>query len=487
MNYLSLTFAAFVAVLFILYYVVPKKTRGIILLLGSLAFYACYDLRYLLFLLFVAASTFFAALGINRLRRKRLVMLLCIGANAALWFVIKELPWALYTAERLLSVLGVDAALPGLNMLVPVGISYYTLQAIAYLADAAKGKIQPETKFWKYLLFLSWFPAVVQGPISRYDRLMPQLLNDRKYSFDAMRRSLILILFGLVKKMVLADRLAIFVNYCFANQAELQGVILYIGAVFYSIQLYADFSGCVDICRGVSGLFGVDMVQNFRAPYLSGSIKEFWNRWHMSLSGWLRDYIYIPLGGNRKGTARKYINIAVTFFVSGIWHGAGFNFLVWGLLHAAYQIVGDVTANDRARVKRLIGVREGSVSERIYKIVITFNLVAFAWIFFRSDGLMGGMEYVRNMVARPELWVLFDGSLYTHGVSQNHFILLAVHICVLLFVELRYPIQDDAAEGLMQLHLILRWVIYLMLIFDVLLFGVYGSGYSLSGFLYGGF
>ena len=232
MNYLSLAFAGFVAFAALLYYIMPKRVRWGVLLLASLTFYGLFDLRYLAFLLFAALSTYGTALLIGKGKLKKLWVGLCIFSNAAVWFFIKELPWLLTTAARV-----IDFTVPTLPILVPVGISYFTLQAIGYLADVAAGKVQAEKNPLKYLLFLSWFPAIVQGPISRYDQLMPQLLNRSKLSFDNTRESLVLILFGLVKKLVIADRVGILANYCFANYAELQGVILYIGAIAYSLQL----------------------------------------------------------------------------------------------------------------------------------------------------------------------------------------------------------------------------------------------------------
>lgn len=487
MNYLSLTFAAFVLVVALFYYLLPKKCRGGVLLIASLVFFGCFDLRYLLFLLFAALSTFLAAKFLEKAKKKKLLIGACIAANAAVWLLIKEVPWLLDTFGRVLGKIGIDIEIPAFSLLVPVGISYFTLQAIAYLVDVAKGKIEPEKRFWRYLLFLSWFPAIVQGPISRYDELQPQLFNQRKFSYEGARRSLVLILFGLVKKMVIADRLGIFANDCFANHGELSGIILYLGALAYSFQLYADFSGCVDICRGVSGLFGVEMVHNFNRPYLATSIKEFWGRWHISLSRWLKDYIYIPLGGNRKGTGRKYLNIIATFLVSGLWHGAGFHFFLWGLMHAIYQVVGAATLSIREKIKAFMGVKKGSASERIYQTLITFHLVALAWIVFRSSGLMTAVAYLKNMFSAFEPWILFDGTLFQHGLSQNHFILLIAHLIGLFALERKYKKQEDSVEALLGTHLILRWVIYIVLIFDVLLFGVYGSGYDVASFMYGGF
>lgn len=287
--------------------------------------------------------------------------------------------------------------------------------------------------------------------------------------------------------MVIADRLGILSSHCFDNYEELSGLVLYLGVVAYSIQLYTDFSGCVDICRGVSGLFGVELVHNFHRPYLSRSIKGFWSRWHMSLSSWLKDYIYIPLGGNRKGRARKYLNITVTFLVSGLWHGAGFNFFLWGLMHAAYQIIGDITMPLRRKWKRLMGLKEGSASERIFQTVITFHLVALAWIVFRAGGLITGLDYIQNMLWHLDPWVLVDGTLLSLGLSQNYLVFLVAHIVLLFAAEHRFARQEDAIQSVLDAHLILRWALYLLLIFDVLLFGVYGQGYDMGSFMYGGF
>ena len=482
MNYLSLDFVGFVAVVFLAYYIMPQKVRWGVLLLASLGFYALFDLKYVVFLLFATLSTYATALIVEKGKLKGLWVYLCVLVNVSVWFYIKELSWVLKTAARVF-----DFTVPTLKILVPVGISYFTLQAIAYLVDVAKGKVKAEKNPLKYLLFLSWFPAIVQGPISRYDQLMPQLVNPNKFSFDRTRDGLVLVLYGLVKKMVIADRLAIFANYCFQNYADLQGVILYLGAIAYSLQLYADFSGCVDICRGVSRLFGVELMDNFRSPYASRSIKEFWNRWHISLSSWLKDYIYIPLGGNRKGTFVKYLNIFIVFLVSGLWHGAGLQFFAWGLMHAAFQVAGAITDPLRRKIKDRLDITKDSLVERVLQTLITFHLVALAWIVFRSSGLATAMEYIKNMFGEAQPWVLFDGSVFTHGVSQTAFNVLLVNIVLLFTLERKFPTSDSFVTALTTNHLIIRWFVYIVLIFNVLLFGVYGSGYDLSGFLYGGF
>lgn len=489
MGGVSMLFLAAAALLLglVLYYVLPVKARRFVLLTLSLLFYLCMDWRYMPFLLFAAATTYLAARAMDRVRRKKWLLGGTIAVNVGVWFVIKEVPWLISTSFRVVNWLGLETQAPTVSFIVPLGLSYFTLQAIAYLVDAAGGKIEAERDFFRYLLFLSWFPAIIQGPISRYNQLMPQLCNEEGVSLERTRRALFLVLIGAVKKLVIADRLGFMADYCFYNYETLHGLELYFGAIAYSLQLYIDFSACVDIFRGISALFGVDMIHNFDRPYLATSIKDFWGRWHMSLSSWLKDYIYIPLGGSRKGKTRKYINTLVTFLVSGLWHGAGFNFFLWGTMHAMYQIVGDAAKGLRQKFKCRIGVQEGSASERIYQMVITFHLVALAWVVFRAGGLMDGIGYIRNMFTQIDLRVLLDGSLGELGLSMRYIVFLSVHLCVLFAVERRFRRQEEAIESVMRAHLFLRWAVYLALILDVILFGVYGVGYSMNGFMYGGF
>ena len=487
MNYLSFMFVILVLISMLLYYLVPKKVRGIILLCSSLVFYLSYDLRYILFLMFICLTTFCTAKKLKNTNKSRSALLLCIFSNVFIWFILKLLPWTVRLINILFSHFKFEFKIEIWNLIAPIGISYYILKAFSYIIDVYKNKIDAEKSLWKYLLYLSYFPTIVQGPISRYDDLMKELLNDKEYSFELMRNSLILILFGLVKKVVIADRLGIFVNYTFTNYKDLVGIPLYLGAIFYSIQIYLDFSGCVDICRGVSKLFNVNLEHNFDRPYLADSIKDFWNRWHISLSRWLRDYIYISLGGNRKGKVRKYVNILITFIVSSIWHGAGFSFIFWGMLHALYEIISDISYKIRIKFKECVGVKKGSISDKIYKKVITFNLVTFAWIFFRSTSFTSAFGYIKNMLNNLNLWVLFDNSLYKCGINQNYFVLLFIHLIVIFFIENKFKKQEEVIDNLTNLHIGIRWAIYFILIFDIILFGVYGTGYNLSDFMYGGF
>lgn len=462
----------------------PLRLQNFLLLGTSLYFYACFDMAYVPFLIFVALSTFLVA---KVEKRKKLWLWIIISANVLLWFIIKFHYFIFAYLDQFLGIVKLPPIGDKFSILVPVGISYYILQAIAYVLDVHRNKIEPETKFWKYLLFLSYFPAIVQGPISRYDKLMPELTKSKKFNYDTFANNLLLVLLGLVKKMVIADRIAIYANYCFNNYDSLSGLTLYLGAIAYSLQLYTDFSGCVDICRGMSGMLGIELAENFNHPYMATSIKEFWGKWHISLSSWLKDYIYIPLGGNRNGALRKNFNLLATFTVSGIWHGFGMHYIVWGALQAIFQIISGYTINLRTTIKQWLKIEKGSLSERFYKHFITLHLILISWIFFRAENLTIAFRYICNMFTEWSILELMNNSLFGQGVNFFYFIVLFIHIAVLFMSEYYASKHKSMVLIIRESHIFIRWSIYFVLIYDLLLFGVYGSGYDTSGFLYGGF
>lgn len=484
MSYLSFSFALFLFSFAVLFYLVPLSFRPWILLLANMLFYLSFGSAHFLFLLFVAVSTFITAKIISGTKYRKLPFLVCILINAALWFSLKQLPWLIGLGNFFFQT---QLATPEILLFVPIGISYYTLQAVSYLTDVYRRKIDCEHHFGKYLLFLSYFPAIVQGPISRYNQLSPQLSCRTKFDFEQILCNVTLILFGLVKKIVIADRLHIFTDQCFSSFQRLSGLILYLGAVCFAIELYADFSGCVDICRGVSGIFGIDLPQNFFSPYLSGSIQEFWKRWHISLSSWLRDYVYIPLGGNRKGKLRKDLNLILTFLISGIWHGAGVTYGIWALLQAIYQIFGAHTASARAKLKQWLHIQPDSFSDKLFKVAITFHLTVFSWIFFRSESVAFAFQYISNMFSGINLWILFSQDLFSLGLNFFYFNLVFFHVVLLTGVDYLQLRHVNIIQVLRHQHIVIRWIVYFLLIFDLMLFGAYGRGYSVSAFLYGGF
>ena len=430
----------------IVYFNIPKKGQWIVLLLMGMFFYVQNTPKGSLFLLFSITTTYLFGRACDKLhhsneiksegnvqgdwdskicKKKRNIFFLVLILNLCLLLVLKvfiKLPWVSGTIGQRLGIF------------IPLGISFYTLQLIAYMVDVYKGKIQPEKNFFRFALFVSFFPQILQGPIPRYQQLAPQFKETHKFDYVVFTDSLMLMLWGYFQKMVIADNAAIVVNRVFGEYQNYQGFYVVLAGFLYSIQLYADFAGCVNIAKGSAGLFGIQLVDNFNHPYFSCSIKEFWGRWHMSLSSFLKDYIYIPLGGNRKGNVRKYINLLLTFMVSGVWHGAGLTFLVWGFLHGMYQILEDVCKPWLTNLMKKMKVNMETFSFRLLLQIKTFVLVAIAWIFFRADSVGQALFMLKSVIVGWNPYVLLDESFYMLGLNGREFRMLIFSIGILWLV-----------------------------------------------------
>ena len=476
MDFLSLTFAVFFIISLICYYAVPKKMRWGVLLISSLIFYVWSVPYLIIYLLFSAVTTYAYGRWVEKHRAHGKGMLtLVIAANLAVLLFVKFYP-----------LCEVKLGLPALNILMPMGISFYTLQVVAYCADVYKGKNQAQGNFFKYLLFVSFFPQILQGPIPRYEQLKDQLFEGNTFDYKTFKFGFQMILWGLFLKMVIADRAAIFVNAVFPEYHLYDGTILAVAAVLYSIQLYTDFLGCVCIAMGVAQTFGIRLQTNFARPYLAVSVKDFWRRWHLSLSSWLRDYVYIPLGGNRKGKWRRYVNLMLTFFVSGIWHGSGMQYIFWGMMQGGYQIAGEILTPARKKIREFLKVDQHAWFWVLWQRFCTFILITISWVIFRSSSLKAGLSMVKRIVTDITPWVLFDGSLYEVGIEARNFMALILCIVLMAIIE-HFQEKGNIREKLSEQHMIVRWGIYLGAIALVIVLGVYGPGYSATQFLYGQF
>ena len=469
MDFLYLTFAVFFIISVICYYAVPKKLRWGVLLLSSLAFYV-WSVPYLIgYLLFSAVTTYFYGKWADKHKEHGTVLLaLVILANLAVLLTVKFAPLA------------------GISILAPMGISFYTLQVIAYCVDVYKGKAEAQSNFFKYLLFVSFFPQILQGPIPRYNQLKEQLFEGHTFDYKTVKFGFQLILWGMFLKMVIADRAAIFVNAVFPEYHLYEGTVLAVAAVLYSIQLYTDFLGCVCIAMGAAEVYGIKLQTNFERPYMAVSIKDFWRRWHISLSSWLRDYVYISLGGKRKGKLRRYINLMLTFLVSGIWHGSGLQYIFWGLMQGGYQVAGEILQPVRKKVRNVLKIDENSGFYVLWQRACTFVLITSSWVIFRSANLRAGLSMLKRIVTDITPWVLFDGTLYEFGIEARSFMALILCIVLVMVIE-HFQEKGNIREMLSQQHIIVRWSIYLGAIALVAVLGVYGPGYSATQFLYGQF
>ena len=395
-------------------------------------------------------------------------------------------PLAISRSDAAVSALEDLLGLGHAGFLVSLGLSFFTMQIIAYLVDVYRGTVSAQRNPFKYALFVSFFPQVVQGPIPRYAELAPQLYEGHRFDEEGVTRGFLAILWGFFLKLMVADKAGVVVDTVFGNVAAYQGAYVLVGGVLYSVQLYADFLSCTTLAQGVALLFGIRLGENFDHPYLATSIKDFWRRWHISLSSWLRDYVYIPLGGNRKGRARKYLNVVITFLVSGLWHGAGATYLVWGLMHAVYQIVGELTEGLRDACLRLLGIsREGQARTWIRRAT-TFALVMLAWIVFRAGSLSDALTMLGSLFTTWNPWIFFDDSLLELGLDWKEWVVLAASVLLLVRVSL-WEERLDVRGRIMEQPFILRLALYVVAILVVMVFGTYGYGFDAADFIYGGF
>lgn len=359
------------------------------------------------------------------------------------------------------------------------------MQIIEYLADIYSGKIKAQRNPFKYALFISFFPQIIQGPIPRYSQLSDQLLKGRRFDAEIFVKGFMLIIWGFFLKLCIADKAGIVVNRVFDSFPTYQGIYVIIAGVLYSIQLYADFLSCTSLAQGVSNLFGINLVDNFMHPYFAVSVKDFWRRWHISLSSWLRDYVYIPLGGNRKGTFRKHIHMLLTFAVSGIWHGNGYKYLFWGLLHGLYQVIGDCIKPVKEKVRATLKIRRDQMFSPTIHRTITYILVMLAWIIFRADCLKTGISMICSIVTVHNPWILTNDALYSLGLDWKEFHLLLFCIIVLLLVSAVQENGINIRDRVLEKNICVRWAIYIGVILFIVIFGTYG--YDAQVFIYGGF
>lgn len=478
MTYMSLAYYAIVLVAVFLYYLLPKKSRWIILLSASGYFYylVVSDTKQILVFLFSIFVSYFAGVILEEHKEKWMLML---------GIVFSILPLFLYRMITLIQgTIGYDVSF---HLVIPIGISFYSLQMVSYLVDVYRKKTKAQRNIFKYGLFASFFPLIIQGPISRYDQIAPQLFEGHSYDEERFMKGIQLIIWGFFLKYMIADKASVFVNAIFADYEYYGGVYVWIAAILYSVQLYTDFLSCVTISQGVAGLFGIDIMDNFVRPYFATSIKDFWRRWHVSLSSWLRDYIYIPLGGNRKGKVSKYKNLMITFLISGLWHGGSWKYIVWGGMHAGYQIVGELCEDKRNQFMEKGHFPKGSQTRIILSRLGTFLLVMFTWVIFRADSLKAGAEMILSMFTTFNPWALFDYSLFGFGLLKEDFLVLCLAIFVLILIEILQEKGFVMRDWFAKQNLVVRWGIYLCAIWSIWIMGTYGFGFNAADFIYGGF
>lgn len=488
----SADFLLFFPLVLIIYYILPCKVRQIWLLGASYFFYMNWNMVYGWLLFAVTLLSYLGARGIERYGEKegikKIIFTMTLIVNLGALAFFKYMDFISLNINRLFRFL------PGggikfrweYNIILPVGISFYVLQSVGYMIDVYRGEERAERNFLRYALFVSFFPQLVAGPIERSKNLLNQLKTPQKLTWENCKRGVWLILWGYFLKLVIADRAAIFVDAVYEQPESYKGVYILVATFLFSIQIYCDFNGYSTIARGVALCFGIRLMDNFNAPYLAMSVSEFWRRWHISLTGWFRDYLYIPLGGNRKGEKRKQLNRLFVFGVSGLWHGASFSYIVWGILNALFQSAGDIKEKSKKRMRsRFPGLlsAQNTFSIRLGKRVITFLLISFTWIFFRTGDMSDALELLRYAV-EPNWIVFFNGALYKLGIQKDFFHVLLLAIAVMFAVDHCKYQGRDVPELLSKQQWWFQSLILLCLVFAILLFGCYGMAYDAAQFIY---
>lgn len=386
----SLQFLIFFPTVVVAYFLLPFRFRWMLLLGASCYFYMCWKPEYILLLLLSTTIDYFAGIQMGKTanrRRRKLYLGLSVGSNLSILFLFKYFNFLNDSARALFNQFNIFYNVPMFELLLPVGISFYTFQTISYTIDVYRGSIAPEKHFGMFMLYVTFFPQLVAGPIERSTNLLPQFYRRHGVDRDRILDGLKLMLWGFFKKVVIADRLAGYVNQVYNNPAQADGINLLLATYFFAFQIYCDFSGYSDIAIGAARVMGFELMQNFRRPYLSKSIAEFWKRWHISLSTWFKDYLYFPLGGNRVAKWRWCCNLFIVFLVSGLWHGANWTFVVWGALHGFYLVFSILTAGARSKLRGALRLDRLAGVLNVSQMLITFHLVLFAWIFFRANNL----------------------------------------------------------------------------------------------------
>ncbi len=398
----SFHFLLFFPIVVFIYFKTPQRYKWVWLLLASYYFYMSWNAKYLLLIVFSTLIDYFASLKMGNIpekKNRRKYLILSLLTNLGLLFIFKYFNFFSSTTNYLFDSLHIFYHIPKLKILLPVGISFYTFQTLSYTIDVYKGEIKPEKHLGIFAVYVSFFPQLVAGPIERAKNLLPQFREKFVLNYNDIRYGLTLMLWGFFKKMVIADRLAPLVAPVYSNPEHYDGINSLIATYFFAFQIYCDFSGYSDIAIGASLIMGFRLMQNFRRPYFAASVQEFWSRWHISLSTWFRDYVYIPLGGNRVSNAKWYFNIMLVFVVSGLWHGAYYTFIIWGFLHGFYILFGRVTLNFRQKISALIGLDKFPKLIKFFNITITFHLVLFAWIFFRAAYITHAKIIIKNILS----------------------------------------------------------------------------------------
>ena len=480
----SFHYAVFLPLVVLFYFLIPPRKRWIFLLAASYYFYMCWKLEYIVLIVISTLVDYFAGLHISRTDdpgRKRRFLILSLVSNLGILFAFKYFNFFNESARAAFAHFNIGYHIPYFNVLLPVGISFYTFQTLSYTIEVYRGKQEPETHLGIFALYVSFFPQLVAGPIERSTNLLPQFYKKQEFTYENATSGLKLVMWGLFKKVVIADRIGVLVATIFAQPRQFSGVEFILGATLFAYQVYCDFSGYSDIAIGTAQIFGIKLMTNFKRPFHAVSLTDLWQRWHISLSTWFRDYLYIPLGGNRKGKWRTYLNVFLVFFISGLWHGAAWTYVIWGSVHGVFMVLELLTAELRGKTSRLLRISQDHVLWRTLGLFYTMTIFNFALLIFRAQNVGDAFYMVGHLfdgvgrfllkMAHGDLVVL-RGIMRSLGLSQKELTIAIIAIAVLETAQILQR-RGSLRAQLARVPAPLRWAAYYGLVASILFFGAF--------------
>ena len=502
----------------ILYNIMPKKIRGYVLLLMSYIFFYLVSRKLIIFIIFSTGVIWLYSLIIKHIHKKRdaklsdckkeekkaikekykkiqrIFLILSIFINVGLLVMLKYSGFIGNNINSVLELFKSSQRVSVMHFALPIGISFYTMQIVSYVTDVHKDVIEPDTNIGRLALFLAFFPQIMEGPICRYSDVIEKLWEGKRTTYEGLTFGIQRILFGLGKKIIIADRLNVLVNEIFNNYTSFDGGIICIGMILYTLQLYTDFSGVMDMVIGMGEIFNVKIPENFRQPFFSKSISDFWTRWHITLGTWMKDYIYYPVSMSqvskklttklRKKIGNYYGPLITSTFalflvwlLNGIWHGSAWSFIFYGMYHFTLIMLGRITDPLSKKIQAKLHIDVKKTWYKAFQIVRTIILVFIGELFFRANGLRAGFEMFKIMLSKFSFKMLTDGTLLNNGMDAKDWIVVVVFTIVLLIISILKEKGIDIRKAIAKKHIVLRWTIYFVLILSVLLFGAYGVGY----------
>lgn len=482
MTFLDSKFYLFLPVFFLLYYLVPKKKRYIVIAAGSLFFYGCASLKMLLLLLLSIAITYFGGLALQKKKTKGR-MVLFSALNLSILLVFKYANFFIENINSAMSrIFHAQNLLPELSLILPVGLSFFIFQTCGYISDVYRKNMKAEKNLIRYIAFAAFFPTILSGPIQRSRTLLPQLSMPKEFHSDEAKKGVILFVWGLFEKLLVANNLSLIVNRIYNDLSNYNEVYYLFAAISFSLYIYADFSSYSDMARGIAKLMGIEIGKNFDNPYLSVSCGEFWNRWHQSLNNWFLENIYIPLGGNRKGILRKYCNVFVVFFVSGLWHGAHWNFIAWGVINGILVILGYIIKPYKSKLYEKIKVSEELESIQILRKIIVFGLITGTWVFFRN-GTRNSLHIIKEILLLNPIH-FFDEGLLSIAGAQTTTLITVLAVCFFVFIQKKRKNETESYAIFKSQPLLIQCALVAMVLYLCILGAGMGSVEVNTTFLY---